>query len=274
MLVYLNDMKWIENMNLKIILLFFGIFFVAALSAQEENTKNVFRYTINTKYNIQKDEVFSRVGRQTFMYGADIAYERILKEKIFLGIALDANLGNVNTFTKTNNTAKNYLVNFALANRYKINTSAKKFNFWLGAKLIFDLNALLPDKELRYGWDISLSLNPNFYMDYKVSDKIILSYETDFSLLGILWRPNAQGFTLDSEILLETKGLGAVLFEEKTISSLHNMFKWNQALRMEYAFKPKTSLQIIYNLQYTQIAVPRTKTALTNGFKLGIIHKF
>lgn len=261
-------------MKIKKLILILNLVFVTGAFAQKSETKNVLKYSLNAKYNIQKDEVFSRVGQQAFMYGLDLGYERILKENVFLGASMDANLGNVHTFTKTNNTAKYYMVNLAFANRYKITKNDSKFNFWLGAKLLFDLNVLLPDKELRYGWDVSLTLNPNLFIDYKLSEKITLSYETDFSLLGILWRPNAQGFTLDSEILLETKGIGAVLFEEKTFASLHNMFKWNNAIRMEYAFKPKTSLQAIYDLQVTSINIPRTKTSLTNGFKLGIIHKF
>ena len=172
-------------MKIKKIFLLIFLFQIAFVYAQESPLKNRIKYSLNAKYNIQKDEVFSRVGRQSFMYGLDFAYERFFKEKVQLEIGFDANLGSVSTFSKTNNTAANYLVNIGLANRYKINSSSEKFNFWIGAKAIFDVNALLPDKELRYGWDISLSLNPSFFMDYKLSEQITLSYETDFSLLGI-----------------------------------------------------------------------------------------
>ena len=65
---------------------------------------------------------------------------------------------------------------------------------------------LIPERVLRYAWDVSLMLHPTFLLKYKLNPNTSLSYRGNIGLAGLLWRPGVQGFTLKTEEILETEG--------------------------------------------------------------------
>ncbi len=246
----------------------------ASLNAQTIEKRNSIGVLFQLKYNLQKDEVFSRVPRKSLMYGLALNYTYNTNFKVYR-IELGANTGTIKSFTSTTKGIE--ITGFlAFTNLYKIKSESGKFGYWYGAKLKFDFDAIPSDNgdALRYGWDALASINPTIKIDYAISPKLTANYETDFNAIGILWRPNAQGYTLHTEELLETKGILAAMFENPRFSSLHNIFKWNNRFTFNYYLKKETSLQAIYDINYVNISVPRKKRSFSSAFRIGLQHKF
>lgn len=226
------------------------------------------------EYNIQKDEVLSRVPRKSLLYGLllDYAYNT---GSILFRVELAANAGTIRSFT---NTTKGLEITgfFAFTNLYRLRIKTERFKLWLGAKLKFDMDAIPSDDDdaLRYGWDVTLFANPTLAFDYVISPQLTMSYETDFNLLGIMWRPQAQGFTLRTEEILETQGMVAVLFENPRFASLHNIFQWNNIVGLDYHITELLTLRTGLGLNYARIDVPRVKKRLTPMLRVGMKFRF
>jgi hypothetical protein len=257
-----------------ILILLVGIF-SGSLHAQTMGKRNSLGIMFHVKYLLQKDKVFSKVPRKSLLYGLTLDYTHYNSYENFYKIELGGNVGIIKSVTSP---IKGNEIGafFAFSSLYKIHSNSNDFRYWYGPKLKFDLDAILSDNidALRYAWDILISVNPTFKIDYAASHKIGLSYETDFNAIGILWRPHAQGYILKTEELLETKGITAALFETPRFSSLHNAFKWNNRLTFNYELSKSFGLQSIYNIDYSSIKVPRKKRSLSSRFGIGSQYKF
>lgn len=222
--------------------------------------------------NWQKDQVFSRTPRKSWLYGPELAYGYHTGKRS-LGLALSASRGQFTTFTETTNEGTQYTGHVAFQVVYRL-SSAQNWQYWAGGKVILDFDFLLSDRALRYGWDALLSAYPCFQTRYYGLPKLQVFYESYFSLAGVLWRPNAQGFTLRTEELLETEGVLSAMFENPRFSSWHNALKWSHRIETHYLLSARTTLTAALNVRYVTIAVPRRKSALTNGLHLGIQWNF
>jgi hypothetical protein len=259
--------------QLKVYIIIFSLT-LSTLHAQTQYKKHTIGITFNLNYNLQKDEVFSRVARKSSMYGIGLNYTYNTGSEMYR-VELWANIGTLKTTpTETNNRGKELSAFLVFTNLYKIKSNNDQYGYWMGAKLKFDFDALIPDGPLRYGWDALASVNPTLKLDYNISSKLMINYETDINLIGILWRPNAQGFSLKTEEILETKGMLPAMFERSYFSSLHNTVKWSNNFKLNYFVKNNIVLQAIYDLNYTNITIPRKKRSLNNVFRIGIQHKF
>ena len=212
--------------------------------------------------------MFSRVPRKSWLYGAELAYAYHTDKRSF-GLELNAHRGRFTTFTETANEGTQYAGYAAFQAVYRLK-STQKWQYWAGGAFAFDFDFLLSDNALRYGWDALLSINPCVQVRYVGLPRLQIRYETRINLVGILWRPNAQGFTLRTEELLETRGVLPAVFENPRFSSWHNALKWCHRIDASYPLSDRTTLAVAFRVQYVAIAVPRRKSALTNGLHLGV----
>jgi len=259
----------------QLIVIFFFITSFSSLLAQSEHGKSCIGFQFRLKYSLQKDEVFSRVPRKSLMYGLELNYTYYTGFKMYR-IELGANAGTLKTLTNANIEGQEITGFVSFTNLYKIKSANERFSYWYGVKLKFNFDVMPSDDNdaLRYGWDALLSMNPAIRIDYAVSQKMILNYETDMNMAGILWRPNAQGYTLKTEELLETKGMLAALFENPRFSSVHNTLTWNNKFIFNYLIAKNAMLQAIYEFNYVNINVPRNKRSLSSEYKMGFKYKF
>lgn len=254
---------------------FFLLFTLLTLTsnAQINNKNNSIGFLFHLKFDLQKDEVLSRITKRTISYGLSLNYTHNSGTNIHR-LEIGGNFGNYKTVTYDKNSGVNVDVFIAFTDLYSTNNRNDNTKHWFGPKLKFDLNALIPNSALRYGWDALFSLSPTYRIDFINSSEKIFSYETDLNLIGILWRPNAQGYSLKTEELMETKGIMAAFFENNRFSYFHNTLRWNNRIECNYKLDDNFLLQGIYDINYTNLKFPRRKNRLNSGIKFGLQHTF
>lgn len=226
-----------------------------------------------SNYSIIQDHTFSRVARSGFPIGPALRYVHSSPSTITQVQAeyLSAPYG---PSTIDEQTGTLYQGGIFFSRLHTIGNPKFPIKHWFGGTVRFDMEALIPDFAFRYGWDILVSLYPAWQMELQIAPSSKIIYYTDLSILGVLWRPGYQGFTLATEEIIETEGILPGFFENAHFSSLHNTLKWNNQLTWHQMLSENFSIQFLYGLNYFRITTPRLKQVLRNQFQIGLLYQF
>ncbi|MEL7121794.1 MAG: hypothetical protein AAFO07_20265, partial [Bacteroidota bacterium] len=163
------------------------------------------------------------------------------------------NSTNVQPFTNEINNATFYQGSLSHLILKKISANRSKFDFYVGGELQFDFEVLIPERVLRYAWDVTLMIHPTWLLEYDLNTKTKLRYRGNVGLVGLLWRPAFQGFTLQTEEILETQGLVPALLEHPRIGSLSNTFKTMHQFMIFQQLSNNIDFIFCYQVDYKRV---------------------
>ena len=266
--------------NKKKAILAIVVFILFSSSTMAQKDKNSIlskklRFGYGLAYNIKLDRTYSRLPKNGANHLFNIEYENVNEKRIVSG-HLNFMLGTLKSKGNNVNNINDY--SGYLKTRYlrRINiTDVPKLSFYLGANATFRSDFWFPkESQLRYGWDANLGLGLATSIRYLINHKLIIQYDTDISLIGILWRSSNNGQQLETEEVQLERGLVATAFSVPRFSHVQNTLYVDNSIKLSYTLFNKIEAYYGMELSYRYIQNPLLKKGYEWNNLIGLAYKF
>jgi len=226
-------------------------------------------------YNLKLDRTYSRLAKNGFNHLLNIEYENVNINRI-IDTQGGFMIGTLKTKGNNNNIINDYAGNLKLKYLKKINKiNSTNLSMYIGANVNFRGDIWFPqNNELRYGWDINLGTGFSTSFRYKINTKLLLQYDFDIPLIGVLWRSHNNGQQLNTEIIQLEKGIIASAFEKSRFSHMFNTLYLDNSFKIFYAISSKISMYYNFAVTYKHIKEPLIKKGYEINNLIGVTYNF
>lgn len=230
---------------------------ISILFAQSDKLKS-FQFALTYNQIYQQDDVFSQVPRTSDPVGINLGYS-VEGEKSLKQFYFNYQNGKATPFTNNSITARQYNSALRYTHLFPLHKEGAAVKYWFGGNMGMEIDLIIPNTALRYAWHTFIGLSPSGRMEMALNERLKISYQTSINLLGVIWRPELQGFTLETEALLESRGFLAAFFQTPYLSSFHNTLIWNNTLQFQLFLTKQWEVVFGYQFNQSTISVPRRK---------------
>jgi hypothetical protein len=252
--------------------------FSLGISAQDnqdtiKSSKIYFAY--GQTYNLKLDRTYSRLAKNGFNHLFNLGYVNVNNNRI-IDIQGSFMFGNLKTKGNSINIINDYAGNIKLKYLKKVNKiNHTNLSLYIGGNIDFRGDIWFPqNNELRYGWDINLRTGLSTSLCYKINPKLMLQYDLDIPMIGILWRPHNNGQQLITEEIQLEKGIVASAFETPRFSHLFNTVYIDNSFKLFYSVSKKVNMYYNFAVSYRHIKKPLVKKGYEFNNAIGIGYKF